>query len=1116
MNLHNINTIARYEVKLLKRSWLFRIFAILALLGISLTILGYQTTIVNTFDIKWPRIGVSSLMPFTSVYFYNIAQSVIVIFLAGSFLKRDKKLDTAEVIYVRPMSNADYIVGKTWGIVKVFLSLNIISLIITAFFNLAINQSPFDLFPYIFYLFTISFPSLLFVLGLSFTAMCLLKNQAVTFVVMLGVIGTVFFYLSTSLFGVFDFFGVSIPAIFSDETGHADLRLFLLQRLIYLLAGLGFISFTIALVKRLPHKPWKTIIVHILGTSLLLAACIAGTLYVLHYRHQLNLRNEYIATYNKYANEPNIKILSNDLTITPKGKQLTGQSVIKAINKRRTPLDKMILYLNPSLEVTSIEADGKSLPFTRENQVIVINKDLQRNEEVTFTLNYQGGISENICYTDILEKDYLDNSIPQSFFCFGKRYAWLENKFTLLTPECLWYPTAVASNNPGSPYNLQKNFVDYTLTVYNTGDKTVLSQGEEKQEGDKVVFTNEYPLPGISLTIADYEKKSLQVDSVNYEILYFKGHDYFSKYFTLLNDTLPSVIRELKNDIEVGRGRDYPFKKFILAETPLQFASYVRNWKGYTEYVMPEIVFIPERGVTLNSDFAAEKRRRQRWRDHDQGAPDETELTIQGFRQFMNTTFTEENTQYGWDWNTKYVNKFNIAPMFFAHTSFILSSEYPVIDIAINTMQNTSTNGGFRFWGGIINDEQRANLYLENHSFKTAISDMELKPEIFYELLKLKSSALKNYINTQMPPEDFDKFLKSFFERNRFTDIPLSKFQQEFEYEYGVDLTAFIQKWYNEDHSPTIFIKDVDANQVVIEEITRYQVKFKVNNPSDVDAIITAQIQQGGDFRGGRRGGGSFSVSITQESPETYIIPAGEAREIKIIVDERPASVTVNTNISHNLPTSHTFNFSKIDNTIQDTLVGTFRIDPVIFKANPNEIIVDNEDKGFRTIESNTRHKLKDLFQKKDEEKYKNFMPWWMPSKWTAMAADYCYGETINSAFYKSKGSGNNSVEWTAELPKDGYYEISVWNPKMGGMFGMMAMGGRRNHRRDKVERNQTYTILYDQGKESITIDLEQEDGGWVSLGNYYLPAGTATITLTDKVSGDYVIADAVKFTLVE
>ena len=165
MNLHNIGVISRYEVKLLRRSWLFRIFAILALLGITLTILVEQTRILNQYGYTWNKMALSSQMPYLCIYFYNIVQSIIVIFLSGSFLKRDKKLDTAEVIYVRPMSNADYIIGKTWGVLRVFLTLNIVMLLITAFLNIFVNQSPFSAFPYIFYLLTISVPSLIFVLG---------------------------------------------------------------------------------------------------------------------------------------------------------------------------------------------------------------------------------------------------------------------------------------------------------------------------------------------------------------------------------------------------------------------------------------------------------------------------------------------------------------------------------------------------------------------------------------------------------------------------------------------------------------------------------------------------------------------------------------------------------------------------------------------------------------------------------------------------------------------------------------------------------------------------------------------------------------------------------------
>ena len=97
MNIHNISTISRYETKLLRRSWLFRIFAILSLLVIVFFHMGTQS---NLGWFEWVMVAMPSSIPFVNIYLFNIAQSVIAIFLAGSFLKRDKKLDTAEVIYV--------------------------------------------------------------------------------------------------------------------------------------------------------------------------------------------------------------------------------------------------------------------------------------------------------------------------------------------------------------------------------------------------------------------------------------------------------------------------------------------------------------------------------------------------------------------------------------------------------------------------------------------------------------------------------------------------------------------------------------------------------------------------------------------------------------------------------------------------------------------------------------------------------------------------------------------------------------------------------------------------------------------------------------------------------
>ncbi|MCC8173901.1 MAG: hypothetical protein LIO65_05860, partial [Odoribacter sp.] len=145
-----------------------------------------------------------------------------------------------------------------------------------------------------------------------------------------------------------------------------------------------------------------------------------------------------------------------------------------------------------------------------------------------------------------------------------------------------------------------------------------------------------------------------------------------------------------------------------------------------------------------------------------------------------------------------------------------------------------------------------------------------------------------------------------------------------------------------------------------------------------------------------------------------------------------------------------------------------------------------------------------------------SFIPWsrGMPTRWTPIINNNSYGEAIRSAVYKRKGKGGNKVQWAAEIPKDDYYEVFVWIARMDNMgFGPRRGGGGRGQQTN----NHTYVIKYGEEEETREIDhLEQQESGWVSLGSFYLLAGETTITLSDKVSGEYAMADAVKFTLLK
>ncbi|MDR0981904.1 MAG: hypothetical protein LBM07_01495 [Culturomica sp.] len=1118
MNLHNINTIANYESKLLRRGWLFRIFALLAIVVFIIFDLAQYSRVFWQYSDVWNYIGLSSIISYSSNYSYNIFQAVILIFLAGGFIKRDKKLDTAEVIYVRPMSNSDYVFGKIWGVVRVFLVLNFVILFIGMFVNVVVVASPFNPLYYLFYLFTISLPTLLMVLGLSFALMSVLRNQAITFILMLGFTGILLFYVKADVYCLFDLYGNELPAIFSDVTGHVNLDLYLRQRALYVFFGLGFIFLTIALMNRLPLRPWKTKVLVAVACMLFFIGTFESWLYVKHFEDIIEVRNYYREVYNQYADVPKAKVETNELVVERDGGALNVESRLTLLNDSLRDIDRIILYLNPTLDVKSITVDGEAVNFKREGQVVIAKREIAKNTSAVLTIRYRGVPDENVCYADIDDDVYLKKPEFSDFF-YGKRYIYVGDVLTLLTPEALWYPVTETPVNPSKPYVLRKNFTHYNLKYVNTGGKTVISQGDKKVFGDTVNFTNSQPLTGISLAVGDYETRSVTVDSVDYEINFFKGHDFFSKHFNLLQDTLPALIREVRNSTEISKNRDYLFSKFVMVETPIHFTTYVRNWKGYTEFVQPELVFMPERGVGTSSDFTAMTKRTKDWRRRD-ASLDDSEVQVQVFKDYIKLTFLDEAGTQVLASASADVNQRNVGAMFFDHTGFLYSEKYPVADIVINAMQNVSATDeqtmAWLFGGSAISDKLRANMYLSDHSFSAALSDKNIKAPVLYELVKMKSLYLKYYVLAQISNESFKKFLKETSKHYIFSEYPFSAFVKDFEKEYGINLSEFLEGWYNVDHTPIVEIEDVETYKVVKDDFTKYQLRFKVINRSPQDAVISVKVQSaGGGF------GNSMSITVTSSGgivvgngggtsaePDYYIIPANSANEIKIINDDRPNSLSVNTNISGNIPMEYSYNFSRVDRETSDTAVGMFPVSMRFLNKNQGEIIVDNEDAGFKTISGNKKRALKEFFHEEDEDKYKTYSNWNQPYTWTATIGDKCYGLPVHSAVYKRKGDGRNKVEWQAELPEDNYYEISIWNVKFDMGFNI----GRRNRQGDA--NNHTYTITNnDNDVETVAIDINQEENGWVSLGSFYLEKGDVIISLGDNVSGGYVVADAVKIT---
>ncbi|UCE06078.1 MAG: hypothetical protein JSW07_21240, partial [bacterium] len=715
ISLHKIWTVARYEMKTLLRSWFFRIFA-----GLAIVILTF--TNVPFFALKgqtsWVFRGISSSIPYYNILLLNVVQAIIAVFLASDFLKRDKKLDTTEVVYMRSMNNSDYVLGKLLGILMVFLGLNVFVLIIGIVFNVFFSDVPVVFTPYLLYPLFISVPTLVFIFGLSFLFMVTIRNQAVTFIILLGYIALTLFFLSSKFHYLFDYITFNVPMMYSDFVGFGNLSTLLIHRGMYLLLGFGFIYSTILLIKRLPQSKVMTRVSAVLTTLLIGGAIVLGVIHVSRLVEGKNLRAKIVELNNASSSIPKVTLLNCDLDFKHAGKEIQVKSNLKIKNNSSDTIKKYLFSLNPGLKVQKVTSNQENLKFDRNIHLLEVTpaNSLAPGATDSLTINYQGKINEQACFVDVDEKDR--TTLYRAWlYNIAKRFSFVEPEYVLLTPESIWYPIAGLPYGATYPDLPAKDFIDFRLNV-KTGKKlTAISQGKMSNTGNgNFSFEVEKPIPQLSLAIGNYEKKSIEVDSVEYSLFNLIGHDYYSEYFKDISDTLTALIRELKQDYENKLGLSYSYSRLALVEVPIQFFNYQRQWTTGQENVQPETIFLPEKGLLLDrADFS----RMMRWQKRRQERSNQTltpqEIQSDLFRGFVSSSFLGESPRGFMGDLVKIPINYNIFPNFYTFANNFSSKKWPIFNVALESFlvqKSAEPTPSFRRFFVGLSDEEKANLAL--------------------------------------------------------------------------------------------------------------------------------------------------------------------------------------------------------------------------------------------------------------------------------------------------------------------------------------------------------------------------------------------------------------------
>jgi len=1091
LSTFHIKVIAHFEAKTLFRSWFFRILAILML-----TIVFFFNLVMVVFGEGQIQPAVPSSIPYSSLMFFNVVQAIIAVFLASDFLKRDKKLDTTEVIYTRSMSNGDYIIGKLLGNLIVFTTLNFAILGVALGFNLIVGFNTVNWIAYIYYFLLVSIPTLVYIIGLSFILMNLVKNQAVTFAILIGYIFLTMFYLKDQFYYLFDYMVYNIPMLYSDLIGFIDLKLLIVHRAMYLFLGLSFISLSVYRLWRLPNKPYSNIYPLTLSILLLAGGVYLGSVHVRASMRGERLRSDMIQINDKFADEPRLTLTNQDIELNHKGNSIEVNCALKAVNRTSKPIDTIIVSLNPRLLVTKVTSNNTDLNFKREKHLILLvpNKTLHQNDSIDFSITYDGAVDDEACYIDIDEKTR-EMSESSDMVNIGKIYSRISKEFVFLTPESNWYPrTSVGFNKINTLWMLPE-FCKFKLSVSSKPGMTAISQGVSTSSKNLTRFTTDKSLPGLTLVIGSYQKLSFRDQELEIGAYIKPGHDLFSNSFSALKDTAQRMIYKSLEDYSLRLKMPYPYKQLFLVEVPIQVSSHQRFWSNHMEMLQPELIFVQESGGQ-NENFNFENNIKANKQFGNGKGLGEKELQEEELKNFLASFTKRASTRMNYRNNSlqeeELINPYFIFDEFYAFNHPVESKDYPVFSTILGSycIKQASNSSEIKYTYG-FSEEEKAVLLLQKKNLRQVM----LNPDYYSladNIIDMKGDVLLSLLEKKIGKSQLDEILKEIFAKYRGQAIPFEEINSQVKARTGQELGAQLDAWLSSDKLPAYRIGKVEAYRVTDGDRQRFLTRLSIGNDGTIEGIIKIAIREAGKDDNNEEKKLEF---------KTYDIGVNQIKNISILTDKQPSTVIINTNASMNIPVKQEVSILKVEGDGSMKAKNEEKVLPLIRWDEAGEIVVDNEDSLFRLINVSKQGLLIRIANKigKPGDEYQGYMWWFVSGKWGKYINTQFYGNYLHSAACIRSGGGSAKAIWSIPISSKGQYDIYTYIPKDKNQENQQHLGEYQ------------YTINHDDGEDKVTINCMDVDGGWVLLGTYFCSPGNTRVELNNQSKSRVVVADAIK-----
>lgn len=1054
---------------------------------------------------------------------------IATVFFAFDARQQDERARVAEVLDARPTSNLALLAGRLTGTVLIaWLALVAIGVLVqasgtvarmiheaagdettTLAWWLAVVVEPTSLAT----LLTIdAVPALAFAAALVLFLATVLQRRILTVLVALGLVGVHIYAVASapmfllpvvSLVTSYADFASDVVPTFPEAT-------VLAQRAVLLLFAIALLFASAALHSRddggsRPRRGMAAVLFAALGVTAI-AGIVAASM------NDFSVRERWLAA-QVAARElpfPDLRHVGGEVRIEP-GKNMALDLDLRIAAPPGETLGQLHFSLNPGLTVGSVDIAGEPTKTTHVDGILTVDlpQPVHPATELSLSLRASGIPDIRFAYLDSAV-DWRRLPASNKLNLLGTDASVFSRSYVALMPGVAWLPTT-GPNLAGR--RADASAADITVRV--PEGWLVAGPGRREALGPGAFrFAPRAPVPEVGLFASRFERRAVEVAGVMLEILVVPEHaGQLDGLVEVMEDENGIIgrVEEMLDEAEES-GLPYPFAGFSMVEVPARLRGYGGGRGLDTALFPPGLALVPEYGFPTRFERVYMDRRMT----FGIGPSLATESADRK-QGMLWRLFAREDAGGGLGHLARNAFSVGSAP---GPSSAALDALCRVLAARVVwRLYGTDSNDPFtahRFtdestrpdnpllslvWGGGPSQVRTAasRPAVWEAAERTALADLDGLGDaaLAQDVLALRIDQAARAIQDRYGLEKVAALLVALqagFAATGFTAEDLARSSVEAE----MDIHALLGDWLGATTMPgfrastveTFRIRDADDGQ------PRYQVLLDIRNSEPTPGLVRLTYAS---RPGSGRWVNSDPIPIAGEST----VHIGE------VLAQPAEAVWVRSYLSRNraemrLPIASV----DTENVVDREAFAAVR--PSDWIPKEHGIVVDDLDDGFGVESADDASRLGGGLDVTDGVETDAGLPVFRRDRrpgWTRQALPTAWGRYRRTAARITAGQGVARANFDAELPDAGRWLFSYHVPDLQKV-------GMYSEFRSTNDEQGIHGIEISSGDTVTTVDFDAAAAtpGWNEIDAFDLGAGPVRVTVSDKTSGNAVVADAIRW----